>query len=133
MQLRDEVVLVSRPTGFPPKVRQIIKDRAGVDGDWVRDEITGAWIPAVDAQIHHRIARGSGSSRRVEVNQPANGLVLSPDTHYRVEVNRREALKKGWLISKLTGELPSSVPVLLHHGWVLLDDQGSWERTEVAT
>jgi len=68
----------------------------------------------------------------VEVNQPANGLVLSPDTHYRVEVNRREALKKGWLISKLTGELPSSVPVLLHHGWALLDDIGGFHLLEAA-
>ncbi len=132
MHVREGLVPMSRPTGFPPKVRQIIKDRAGVDGDWVRDEITGAWIPAVEAQIHHRIARGSGSSRRVEVNQPANGIVVDFHTHQRIESERSEALRNGWLISKLTGEQPCSVPVLLHHGWVLLADDGTWEPAEVA-
>jgi 5-methylcytosine-specific restriction protein A len=123
---------MSRPTGFPPKVRRLIMERAGIEGDWVRDEVSGMWVHVEDAQLHHRIPRGSGGSKRPEVNQSANGLVLSPTTHYRVEVNRRDALKKGWLISKLSVELPFSVPVLLHHGWVVLDNQGGWERTEEA-
>lgn len=121
-----------RQTGFPPAARRLIMERAGVEGDWVRDEVSGMWVRVEDAQLHHRIPRGSGGTKRLEVNHAANGLVLSPTTHYRVEVNRREAMKKGWLISKLSADLPCAVPVLLHHGWVLLDNQGGWERTEVA-
>lgn len=123
---------MARLTGFSPAVRRVIKERAGIDGGFVVDEVTGLWVRLEDAQLHHRVARGSGSSRRPEINQAANGLCISPDTHARIESQRELAKRNGWLVSKLTSQLPCEVPVLLHHGWVLLDNEGGWTPTEAA-
>lgn len=121
---------MAKLTGFSPAVRRVIKERAGIEGEFVRDEVTGEWVSLYAAQIHHRLPRGSGGSRRALVNSPANGLVVSPSTHLLIEEQRELAKRNGWLVSKLTSQLPCEVPVLLHHSWVLLDNEGGWTPTE---
>lgn len=119
-------------TGFPPKVRALILERAGRQGDYVRCERSGVWTPIDLVQIHHRIARGSGGSRRPEVNEAANGVALSLEEHASIESNRAAAYEMGLLITKHGAVQPCTVPVLLHHGWVLLDNQGGYQPADDA-
>ena len=117
-------------TGFPPKVRQLILERAGRENDWVRCERTGIWEHVELIQVHHRIPRGSGGTSRPEVNQAANGIAITLNEHAWIESNRTAAGELGLLISKLSGEQPCDVPVLLHHGWVLLDNEGNHQPAD---
>jgi 5-methylcytosine-specific restriction protein A len=122
--------------GFSPRVRMQIKARAGVegmslDGGYVRCEKCGEYIPYNAAQIHHRLPRGSGSTKRPYVNEAANGLCLcagpmSPnDCHAVIESDRDDAYANGWLISMhLKGITPAEVPVQMHDGTYLLDNTG---------
>lgn len=83
------------------------------------------------ASIQHRIPRGMGGSALVNI--PSNGVLVcgsatTPDScHNDIEhVSRREARRLGYLIPKLSGVHPSTVPLwTTPHGWVLLDDLGS--------
>lgn len=119
-------------TGFPPKVRQLILERAGVQGDYVRCERTGAWTPSELIQIHHRIPRGAGGTRRPEVNEAANGIAICLSEHTLIELNRAKAAEYGLLITKHGAQQPCAVPVLLHHGWVLLDNEGGYQPADDA-
>lgn len=114
---------MSKLRGFSPLVRKQIKERAGVDGDCVRCEDCGYF--AAEVQFHHRIPRGRGGTRRPEVNNAANGLSLCRPCHEYVESYREEAINNGQLISQHRKILPALVPVRLHDGWFLLDDEGS--------
>jgi 5-methylcytosine-specific restriction protein A len=82
--------------------------------------------PAV--HVHHRTGRQMGGSREAWVNRPANLLHLCLQCHDEVTDTRgRRAFIDtcGWLVRR-GRTLPSDVPVLLHHGLVLLDDAGSF-------
>lgn len=83
-------------------------------------------------QAHHRRPRAAGGSRRPDTNGLANLLALcSPCHHDQVESFRSRALVHGWLLSQ--DSHPTRVPVLLHTGWVRLDDEGGTtphDRTE---
>lgn len=120
-----------RKTGFHPRVRTLILERAGMDGNWCRDEVSGMWTPIHGAHLHHRIPRGAGSSRRPEVNSPSNALVLAPSTHESIESRRTAALEKGWLISKHGAIDPAGVEVELWFGRTFLTVDGTY-RTERA-
>jgi hypothetical protein len=121
-----------RNTGFSPLVRWMILERAGLDGDFVRCEVDGMWCRLSDIQIHHRIGRGAGSTRRPEVNQAANGVALCPVHHEWCEMHRTEAVEKGLCISKLSGVQPCKVPVELREVRWLLDNDGGITRFEEA-
>lgn len=104
-----------RYTGFPADVRELIHERAqgfcevcGFDG--------------ID-HIHHRRARGMGSTRRPETNRAANGLAVSASCHTMLESCRALSLFHGWLVRQ--ADHPADVPVLLHGSqWALLRDDG---------
>lgn len=78
------------------------------------------------AQIHHRRPRGMGGTKQRESGNAANGLLLHPSCHERVERNRSAALAAGWLVPQHAD--PAEVPVRLWDGWALLSDDGSLTR-----
>ncbi len=102
-------------TGFSKQVRDRILDRA-------QGQCEICWF-APAAQVHHRRARGMGSTRRPESNMPANGLALCLVCHLMVESNRELALENGWLVRQEHD--PAGVAVMRHGSdWYLLDNQG---------
>lgn len=118
---------MSRLTGFSPLVRLTIKRRAGLDGEYVNCEVCGMVLHHEFAHLHHRIPRGRGGTRRLEVNGVANGLCLCPSDHDGIEANRDKARALGLLISQHRKILPREVPVLLIKGWCLLSDSGDYQ------
>lgn len=105
---------MSRLTGFSPLVRHTINERAQT-----MCEVCGVFPVQ---QLHHRRARGMGSTRRPETNQAANGLACCLPCHRHIEENRKESLSAGWLVSQ--HRQPADVPVARRGVWVLLADNG---------
>jgi hypothetical protein len=89
----------------------------------------------VDWSLHHRRPAGMGGDRRPETHAPANLLMLhghgSQGCHSIVESYRADSLKRGFLIPKGSPDPPSAF-VIEHkvHGWVFLDDLGSWSHEQ---
>lgn len=81
-------------------------------------------------QLHHRRARGMGSTRRPETNLPANLIVVCRDCHDWVESSRETALDRGLLVPQ--HKTPAEVPLIRHGVWCLLDDEGGVTPVEVA-
>jgi len=106
-----------RLTGFSPLVRSLIYERSAG-----RCEICDEW--ASDAQLHHRRARGMGSTRRPDTNLPSNALLLCAACHRRVESYRSQAYDNGWLVRQ-SGD-PATTPVLRRGVWVVLDPDGGY-------
>lgn len=83
------------------------------------------------ASIQHRIPRGMGGSRLVNI--PSNGVLVcgsatTPDSchNWMEHEDRPAAVQMGYLIPKLAHLHPSRVPLYTKpHGWVLLDDFGN--------
>jgi hypothetical protein len=83
------------------------------------------------ASIQHRIPRGMGGSALVNI--PSNGVLVcgsatTPGSchNWMEHENRAVAEAMGWLLPKLSGVSPSSVPLYTQpHGWVLLADDGT--------
>lgn len=111
---------MSRLTGFSPKVRHLIKERAGLDGEYVCCEYCGFWQREIT--LHHRRARGAGGSRRDDTNTASNGVAVCPLDHARIESRRAESLSTGWLVRQT--QSPALVPILLGGRFVLLSDDG---------
>lgn len=111
-------------TGFSPQVKQLMRDRALMDG-LIRCEVMAVCQGSAASlwQAHHRRPRGAGGSKRPETNQAANGLLVCGDDHRFIEANRETALRNGWLVRQ--NQTPSEIPVLYRHRWVLLSDDGS--------
>lgn len=102
-------------TGFTPKVRRIIIDRA--------DRYCERCGECLGEEIHHRRPRGSGGTKRESTNLPSNGLYLCRDCHSFCELKRDEARKCGWLLRQTQD--PATVPVFYRGTWVVLDDLGN--------
>lgn len=76
--------------------------------------------------IHHRRPRAMGGTHREDANSPANLLALDRLCHMRVESQRAEALKYGWLVPQSAD--PALVAVLIDQQsrWVLLTASGGY-------
>lgn len=112
-------------TGFSQEVRQLINQRSdGVCEVQVRCQ--GRAAPGW--QLHHRRARGMGSSKRPETNMPANALAVCVDCHHWIEHNREIARGNGWLLKQT--QMPELVPVLRRHVWSWLNNDGDWQRAK---
>lgn len=87
-----------------------------------RCEIDG--LPLANGRhLHHRQPRGMGSSTEAP-HDVDNLLLLHPNCHLtRVERQRDEAYRHGWLVRH--GTDPATVPVLTYQGWVWLRADGS--------
>ena len=72
--------------------------------------------------LHHRRARGMGSSKRPETNMAGNALAVCRDCHRLIESQREMALANGWLVRQ--NQTPADIPVLYRHRWSLLDNDG---------
>jgi hypothetical protein len=83
------------------------------------------------SNIHHRRPRGMGGTRRA-IHSPAWLLAVcgqgnASGCHGRIESDRYAAQVAGWLLGPL--EEPSTCPVRLAIGWVVLDDEGGYSLT----
>jgi 5-methylcytosine-specific restriction endonuclease McrA len=105
-------------TGFSKQVRDLVLKRA--DG---RCEKCGMFTDVL--QLHHRRARGMGSTRRPESNQPSNAAAICPPCHTHIESRRADALFQGWLVRQ--EKSPAETPVFRWGQWVLLRDDGGVE------
>ena len=110
---------MSRQTGFPAKVRTLIRERAGANCERCGDPHN---VGMHGIQVHHRRPRGMGGTRRHGTNGAANGLYLCGMCHRVVENNREVSLMLGQLVPQHKD--PHDVPVLYSGEWVLLDDDG---------
>jgi hypothetical protein len=68
---------------------------------------------------HHRKNRSQGGPWSA-----SNGLHACRGCHATVTHPRAEYLSAGWCVQQW--QVPAEVPVKLHHGWVLLNDQGDY-------
>lgn len=82
-------------------------------------EICGA---ARAYELHHRRARGMGSTRRVESAGAANALFACPGCHRLVESHRNLASLLGWLVPQQ--KRPDAISVLYRGQWARLTDDG---------
>lgn len=124
--------MAARLTGFPPKVRRQIAERASATGE-ATDAYCEVWEVCNGARSgppHHRRPRGQGGSRRLDTNLAANGLSVCPGCHDWIEHHRAEAKQQGWLLEQ--HQTPSETPVLRRGVLVRLDNHGGWERWEDA-
>jgi len=85
-----------------------------------RCEIDG--IRLTNGQIHHRQPRGMGGSRLLQISSAANGLLLHPGCHAKVESDRTRSYMMGWLVRR--GIQPHSREVKLWDGWFILTADG---------
>jgi len=67
-----------------------------------------------------------GGTKRVESNQPANGLFVCSKHHRLIEDDRDLAEVMGWLVPQ--HQPPADVPVMYRGAWVYLDDLGNLQR-----
>lgn len=90
----------------------------------------------VDWSVHHRCPRSSGGTRRMWVDEAANGVALCGNgvkgCHGWVESNRVEAVSDGFLVSAI-GRLMADEVEIRHvlYGWCLLRDDGWLDPVEL--
>ncbi|MBO0813854.1 MAG: hypothetical protein J2P30_01670 [Actinobacteria bacterium] len=100
----------ARRTGFPPAVRQAVRERARL-----RCEGCGTWLGDHDGELQHRVARGRGGSRRPVISSVVNALLLCHVCHMLAESRDRHSHEAGlWLWS---WQDPAAEPVLLQSAW----------------
>jgi len=101
---------------FTEKTRATIRERADN-----RCEICG--LNGAN-QIHHRKPRGMGGTKNVESRSAANGLFVHLKCHDRIEKNRDEGYRNGWLVHQW--EKSEDVPVKMFDGWKTLSEDGKF-------
>lgn len=89
---------------------------------WDRDRYCCRRCGQLGEQIHHRLPRRMGGTRRRWVNQPANLVLLCARCHQWVELHRELAVEEGWLIPEGFG--PEAIPIKTIHGSIWLDNEG---------
>lgn len=114
-------------TGVTTRVRQIVLER-----DLHTCQLCGRYIYGDTYSLQHRVARGMGSSGRDWKNLPANlvtvcGHATEPGKcHQFIESHPAEAERLGYRVRQ--GANPASVPVKTYRGWLLLDNDGTFEE-----
>lgn len=101
----------SSPAAFTPKVRKLVRERAGN-----ACEACAVYLGPAGGQLQHRVARGMGGSRNPVLGSPANAVLLcgTPATgcHGRCEVRNTEMHANGFWLWQY--ESPLVVPIMLH-------------------
>lgn len=69
-----------------------------------------------------------GGTKDAATGGCANGIAIHARCHSKVERDRSEALKNGWLVPQNID--PATVPIKLWDGWALLGEDGSLRRTD---
>lgn len=106
-------------TGFSLEVKALITARA-------RHLCERCGYGNSTVQIHHRRPRGMGGTKRLETNLPSAGVLLCQPCHAEVESHRLKAYSDGWLVRQ--HQSPLDAPLYRRGHWVLLDDDGTFER-----
>lgn len=106
-----------RDTGFPARVRLMIRTRAGMgDPDDACCEMCPRWLGRRGGEIQHRAARGAGGCRDSVINGCANGALLCHACHRDCETRDEHLGMDGggfWIKHGTTPEFdPRNVPVL---------------------
>jgi 5-methylcytosine-specific restriction enzyme A len=102
-------------TGFPQRVRDLIRERAQGVCEYCGVER--------GTEIHHRRPRGMGGTAQESSNTASNGLLLCSECHRWAESKRTEALLMGVLLLQIQGPRTSSVK---YRGqYMYLDDLGN--------
>lgn len=121
-----------RPTGPDDDTVITVLRRSFRDGH-ACCEVSGEPITGergVHWSVHHRVPRGMGGTRSARVNQPPALMVVcgsaTTGCHHRIESDRAEALRSGWLVSRYAD--PANVAVLIDRGsrWVYLTASGGY-------
>lgn len=125
-RLRRLAILSKRVyTGPPPKVRALVRARAGHCCEWPD-------CGRVGTDYHHRLGRKMGGrrgERREQLNQPAWLLYACRAHHEHVTsasgLRLVDVRAMGWVLT----EQQDAAEVAVHtsHGWVLLDNDGGLE------
>lgn len=102
-------------TGFPPRVRALIRERAG--------DMCERCGLRLGTQAHHRRPRAAGGSRRDDTNTASNAMWLCSECHRHIESNRTEALLEGFLVLQIAS--PRKSAVLYRGVYRFLDDLGN--------
>lgn len=118
---------MTRRTGFDVVVRALILGRATDMDGVMRCERCGSGEYS-DVQVHHRLPRRAGGSKRPEVNGAANGIALDGACHVWVESYRTKSYDAGWLLR--AGATPADEPVVYRGEWCTLDDLGGVNPVE---
>jgi hypothetical protein len=106
------------PSEFSPKVRRLVRTRAGSGDPFdALCEAGGEWLGIDAGEFQHRAARGAGGCKDAVVNGPANCCLLCPECHRRAE-SRDERMGMDWAGFWLEhgttpGYDPRNVPILL--------------------
>lgn len=82
-----------------------------------------------NAHLHHRQPRGIGGTSTETAGQACNALRVHPQCHAKIEANREEAYRKGWLVRKPLH--PATVPVWRWGNWTILHLDGSISVVEL--
>lgn len=131
----------ARDTGPSVETRRLVLDRAAGCCELCQRLLHDgqAWLGP--HAIHHRRARGMGSTVRPETNYPSNLLLLcgtgnDSGCHGMVESNRAQSYALGWLVRQTDD--PATVPVLFPEAViaglrlparvVLLTEDGQYEE-----
>lgn len=101
---------------FSDYVRRVIHARARG-----RCEICG--MKADRGHFHHRKPRRMGGTSDMTLGLASNGMYLHFSCHERVERNRIDGYRLGYLVAATDN--PSDTAVRLWDGWWRLDDDGS--------
>lgn len=106
---------------IPAKVLTQIEHRSG---GWICERCGSGG--SMRWSLHHRKPRGMGGTKNKMINSAANLLWLcgsgTEGCHGWVESNRAVSYEQGLLLHR--NDDPTEVPVVLHYGTVLLDDEG---------
>lgn len=105
---------------IPSKVVEQIHARSG----WACEKC--GTNSSIRWSLHHRKPRGMGGTKNKMINSPANLLWLcgsgTEGCHGWIESHRTAGYEDGLLLHR--NDDPTTIPVVLHYGTVLLDDEG---------
>lgn len=100
-------------TGPTQRVRGLVAERASWCCELCGDELHDGWQWTAVHSFHHRQPRGAGGTTRVDINSPANLMLVcgtgTTGCHGIIESNRTTAYEMGWLVRRPTD--PAEVPV----------------------
>ena len=96
---------------IPAAVRRAVNDR-----DEMRCQVCGA----IGSEIQHRIRRREGGHRL------SNLIRVCSTDHRSIHANPAWALERGFTLSAVFEQDPTSLPVCSYRGWVLYDDEGGY-------
>ena len=105
-------------TGFSPRVRKLVRTRAGSGDLFVATcEACGTWLGEHGGEIQHLVARGMGGCKLAVINSCANAALLCRECHRLAESRDPEMRDRGFWLPQ--GTDPRLMPMTLFGGVVV--------------